>query len=129
MPKFRGNTQTSAKRNQPAGKVVALQRWPKAPASFSSDERACWDRLGKACISTGTVSEGDLILAEGVARLMAKVDDALSEREVPGNLASLMRLMSDQLHRLGLSPASRTSLGPLPVPKRAKANTADEFGA
>lgn len=94
--------------------LPALTTWPAPPRTFTAGERSAWKRLGVAAIGTGSVSACDLVLAERLAQLHARVDEALADPDVKASsLASLLRLQADMLTRMGLTPQGRGTVAPL----------------
>ena len=116
------------KRRRPdAISLPCLATWPAPPRTFTAGERSAWKRIGEAAMVTGSVSGADLVLAERLAQLHARVDAALVDPDVkPASLVALVRLEGDMLGRMGLSPQGRNTVGPLrrPAPERSKL---DEF--
>lgn len=138
--------------------LPALGAWPEAPGGFSVAERAAWGRLGAALMLTGAASEPDTLFAAYVAQVMAMTDrifaknraaeaaeDALRQWEADGcvgkpppagpggevrlsTLNSLLRLLSDLMRQLGLSPKAREGVQRLPdAPSATVVDELDEF--
>ncbi len=106
---------------------AALESWPKAPPHFTPGEVASWKRVGQAVMAAGSVGPGDLILAERLAQLHARVTVALGDPDTAmPSLAATMRLEADLLNRMGLTPLARRSIGPLPGKPPPK-SPLDEF--
>lgn len=109
----------------PAG-PPALVKWPKAPKHFTAGEVASWTRLGEAVMVLGSVAGSDLVLAERLAQLDARISEALANPDVQMTaLSAMMRLEADLLNRMGLTPQARNTIGPLSKPK--KKSPLDEF--
>lgn len=115
------------KKTIPDSGPVALTVWPKPPVNFNASERASWARIGRAAIATGSVGSPDLVLAERLAQLDARVDEALSDPDLKvSTLSALLRLEADLLNRMGLTPQARSTVGALAKPKR-DSSPLDEF--
>lgn len=115
------------KKATPETGPTALSVWPKPPASFTARERKSWDRIGRAAVLLGSVGVPDLILAERLAQLHARTDEALADPELKvSTLSALMRLEADLLNRMGLTPQARATVGPLAKAKR-DSSPLDEF--
>lgn len=96
----------------------ALRAWPKAPKEFTKAEASSWNRIGIAVMALKSVAASDLVLAERLAQLDARVTGALKNPKTPmTQLASMMRLEADLLNRMGLTPQARNTIGPLSTPK------------
>jgi hypothetical protein len=105
----------------------ALVRWPKAPEEFTEGEVKSWSRIGRAVMEAGSVGPGDLVLAERLAQLHARVSLAMADPDTAmASLAATMRLEADLLNRMGLTPLARRSIGPLSKPKKG-GGPLDEF--
>ena len=119
--------------NRRAGKlsqegVTAIGKWPAPPAHFTAPEVAAWKRVGRAAMTTRSVASCDLVLAERVAQLHARVDAAYRSTSMkPSALAALVRLEADLLGRLGLSPSGRATVGQLARPKKKVFDPLAEF--
>jgi phage terminase small subunit len=95
--------------------AVALLEWPAAPRGLDVVEQAAWARLGDALLPLGTVGQADLLLCAYVARVMARVDAAFLDASLKtSTLSALVRLLSDLLRQLGLSPQARRNVEALP---------------
>jgi hypothetical protein len=78
-------------------------------------------------MDAGSVGAGDLVLAELTAQIHARVVLALADPDTSmASLAASLRLVSDLLNRMGLSPLARRSIGPLSKPKKG-GGPLDEF--
>jgi hypothetical protein len=67
----------------------------------------------------GQVAGSDLVLAERLAQLDARISDALANPDVKETaLCAFMRLQADLLNRMGLTPQARNTIGPLSKPKK-----------
>jgi hypothetical protein len=105
----------------------ALEKWPKPPEDFTEAEVVSWSRVGRAVMAARSVGPGDLILAERLAQLHARVSEAMRDPETANaSLAATMRLEADLLNRMGLTPLARRSIGPLSKPKKG-GGPLDEF--
>ena len=114
MPRGGGNK----KHAQPVPTPEALTRWPKAPKGFTPAEVASWERIGLAAMALKSVGASDLVLAERLAQLDARVSAALKDKKIAMTaLSALMRLEADLLNRMGLTPQARNTIGPLSTPK------------
>ena len=95
-----------------------MTTWPRAPKGFNPQEVVSWNRIGAAAMALGSVAASDLVLAERLAQLDAKVSDALADSDTQMTaLASMLRLEADLLNRMGLTPQARNTIGPLSSPK------------
>jgi hypothetical protein len=103
-----------------------LAKWPPAPRHFTGSEVDSWKRIGVAAMALGSVAASDLVLAERLAQLDARVSEALSDSDAQMTaLSAMMRLEADLLNRMGLTPQARNTIGPLSKPKPKTA--LDEF--
>jgi hypothetical protein len=62
----------------------------------------------------GTVSAPDLLLVSYVAQVLARVDQMMADASAkPANINALLRVVSDLLKQLGLTPMARNTVTPL----------------
>ena len=108
--------------------IEALAKWPPAPKHFCPAEASSWARVGRAAMSARSIATCDLVMAERLAQLHARVDGALANPALKASmLAALLRLEADLLSRMGLSPSGRSTVGQLARRKTKKHNPLSEF--
>ncbi len=108
-------------------KLPALTRAPAAPRHFTRRERAAWVRMWKVLIPAGTVGAADVLVIEQAARACARIDAAWGDpRLKTSTLVSLVRIYKELLRDLGLTPAARNAVVPLP-PAKVEADELSEF--
>lgn len=99
--------------------LAALESWPPCPDEFDSGERAAWKRLGVAAMAAGTLTEGDLLLAEECARNMARLRVLSGDKDLKATtLKGWSDLVTKQLCELGLSPKARKNIAPPKEPEK-----------
>lgn len=107
--------------------LPAVTRAPAAPRHFTRSERAAWVRLWRVLIPTKAVSSADVLVVEQAARASAKIDACWRDpRLKTSTLVSLIRVYKELLRDLGLTPAARNAVVPLP-PAKPEADELSEF--
>jgi hypothetical protein len=86
-----------------------LKTWPEVPEGFSAGARRSWVRLGHAVMAGPGITVADLLVAETLAQVMARME---KPKLKDTTFAGLARLQKELLIQLGMSPQARKGLTP-----------------